>query len=87
MTEQQVSAEEILARINEIIGSYGCEATELGPDAVGQQGDNRVYGPSVYVTFKPGMSMEEIAFVSNEITNKTPSHFKLTRVLMNVVPC
>ena len=30
-----IDEEVLLAKINELIGPFGCEATEIGPDAVG----------------------------------------------------
>lgn len=72
---------ELLQKVNTVIAPFGCVATELGPDSVGVQGDNRAYLPSVYVRFREGMTMEEIAEVSNAITNYVPG---ISRVLMEI---
>ena len=75
--------EELLSRVNEVIKPFGCIATDLGPDGVGVQGDARVYGPSVFVSFPPHTNNEDISRISNKITNEVPG---ITRVLMNIVP-
>ena len=80
---KEIDEEALLARVNEIIAPFGCIATEVGPWAVGQQGDNRVYGPSVYVTYPPGTTTEEAGAIATELINKTPG-LDITRVLMEI---
>ena len=75
--------EKLLDEVNQLVEPYGCTATDLGPDSVGVMGDARAYGASVFVTFPPTWSHEEIARVSTEITNKVRG---ITRVLMNITP-
>jgi GMP synthase PP-ATPase subunit len=73
--------ENILEEVRAIIKPYGCEATGLGPDSVGVQGDGRIVGPVVYVTFPPKMSMDEVSRISTDIINRVKG---LTRVMMNI---
>ena len=76
------SDEELLAKVNMVLAGTGCIATDLGSNSVGVQGDARVYGPSVFVTFAEGMDMAKIGEISNMITNQVRG---ITRVLMNVI--
>ncbi|MBY0473418.1 hypothetical protein K2Q00_04050 [Patescibacteria group bacterium] len=75
--------QELLQKVNEIVSSYGCVATDLGPDSVGVQGDARVVGPCVFVRFPPEMSHEQIGLISTKITNQVKG---ITRVLMDITP-
>lgn len=74
---------DILARVNKIVEPYGCVATDLGPYAVGVKGDNREYGPSVFITFREDMTPSEIQAISTEVTNRVA---EISRVLMNIIP-
>jgi len=74
--------ENLLEQVQKVVEEFGCTATDLGPDAVGVKGDARFYGPSVYVTFPPEMTPEQISHVSTEITNRVQG---VSRVLMNVI--
>lgn len=73
---------ELLAKVQSVVQPFGCIATELGPNSVGVMGDARFYGPSVYITFPPNISMEEVSRISTRITNEIPG---ISRVLMNIV--
>lgn len=72
---------ELLEQVNRLLRPYGCRATEMGPQSVGVQGDSRVHLPSIYVRFRDGMTMEEIAQVSTRITNEVKG---ISRVLMEI---
>lgn len=75
--------EELLARVNAFVQKFGCVATDLGPDSVGVQGDARVTGPVVFVTFRKELSHERISAIATEVINKVPG---ITRVLQNITP-
>lgn len=76
-----MNGDELLAKINKVIQPFGCVATELGPYAVAVMGDDRFYGPSVFVTFSIAMNMEEVGKISTKITNEVHG---ISRVLMNI---
>ena len=74
--------EELLARVQAVIGPLGCTATDIGPKSVAVMGDARFYGPSVFVQFPEASSMDEIAHISTKITNEVKG---IARVVMEVV--
>lgn len=76
------SEEALLAKINAILAPLGCSAAELGPNSVGVQGDGRVYWPCVYVAVPETMTLEEIADISNKITNEVPGTSKVLTYLI-----
>jgi GMP synthase PP-ATPase subunit len=78
-----MDSNELLAKVNAAIKPFGCIATELGPDSVGVQGDGRVYCPTVFVKFPLGISIEQVALISNKVTNEVPG---ISRVLMEIIP-
>jgi GMP synthase PP-ATPase subunit len=79
----EVYEQALLDEVNMVLVSFpGCTATEIGPRSVGVQGDARVYLPTVYVTFNPRLSPEEIREISTTIINKVAG---ISRVLMNIV--
>jgi GMP synthase PP-ATPase subunit len=77
-----VDEQALLEQVNNVVRPHGCEATDLGPDSVGVQGDARAYGPSVYVTFPEDMSPEKVSEISTEITNRVRG---ITRVLRHIL--
>ncbi|OGC84864.1 hypothetical protein A3F55_00060 [Candidatus Adlerbacteria bacterium RIFCSPHIGHO2_12_FULL_53_18] len=80
---QGEEAQELLDKVNEFLAPYGCVATGVAPHSVGQQGDNKVYGPGVYVAFPPGTTTTRAGELSTLLINNTPG-LKLTRVLMEI---
>ncbi len=75
------SDEALLQKVQTILDPYGAQATGLGPNSVGVQGDARVYETSIYVSFPVELSIEQIA----EASTKVIDHVKgISRVLMNI---
>jgi len=80
---QGKEAEDLLDKVNEVLKQYGCVATGVAPHSVGQQGDNKVYGPGVYVQYPAGTTAEQAGAIATKLINATPG-LKLTRVLMEI---
>lgn len=73
--------EALLVSINDFLRPYGCVITGIGPYAVAVKGDARFYGPSVFVAFPQEMPGDQIAEISNRITNRFP---EISRVLCDI---
>ena len=71
----------LLALVQKVFDPYGCTALRIGPDAVAVKGDAREVGPSVVIRFPIDMPDQDIARISNEVTNKVRL---VCRVLMDV---
>jgi GMP synthase PP-ATPase subunit len=73
----------LVAEIDRLIKPWGCKVTGIGPDAVAVMGDARVYAASVIVQVPSDTDHEEIARISNAITNNVRG---VARVMMNIEP-
>ena len=79
MTEVEEDA--IVARVQELVGPFGCQVSGVGPESVAVMGDARAVGISLTVRFPKGTAHQEIARISNKITNEVRG---VTRVLMDI---
>ncbi len=73
----------LIQKVNDLINPSGCAVTGLGPLTVGNQGDARVYEPSVTISVPPEYTETQKSDIAISIVNSVKG---IARVLIDIVP-